>query len=129
MNTSPLAAFLPEGILEYFDISDIKDSKDSIDIHLVEKPLQPNEFGKDKISSKGFFEEVTVKDFPVRGKDCFLHIKRRRWENETLDKIVSRDWSLVAKGTRLTADFAAFLKELHRQHPGELQNIRTVFRS
>tara|TARA_R110002012_G_scaffold51174_6_gene132331 strand:+ start:13677 stop:13892 length:216 start_codon:yes stop_codon:yes gene_type:complete len=30
--------------------------------------------------------------------------------NEDTNKIVSRDWELVAKGTRMTKEFAAFLK-------------------
>ena len=30
--------------------------------------------------------------------------------NHTKNKVVSRDWKLVSKGTRMTADFAAFLK-------------------
>jgi hypothetical protein len=28
--------------------------------------------------------------------------------------LVQRDWNLVAQGTRMTSDFAAFLKEISR---------------
>jgi hypothetical protein len=51
-----------------------------------------------------------VQDFPVRGKKLYLHIKRRRWEVQSNGNIVSRDWRLVQSGTRMTAEFAAFLK-------------------
>ena len=67
-----------------------------------------------QLSSKGFYDEIIVQDFPVRGQSAFLHIKRRRWMNHTLNMVVSRNWDLVAKGTRMTADFAAFLKEIRR---------------
>jgi hypothetical protein len=34
--------------------------------------------------------------------------------NHTTNMVVSRNWDLVAKGTRMTADFAAFFKEISR---------------
>jgi hypothetical protein len=39
-----------------------------------------------------------------------LHIKRR-WTNKTTGESF-RDWQLVAKGTRMTQEFAAFFKEI-----------------
>lgn len=61
-------------------------------------------------SIKGFFPQTTVQDFPIRGKKVLLLVKRRRWENQTSGEVVSRDWDLVQSGTRMTAEFAAFLK-------------------
>jgi len=52
--------------------------------------------------SKGFFDEETVRDFPLRGKACYFKIKRRKWLNEDTGKIVYRNWGLVANGTRMT---------------------------
>ncbi|WP_449441411.1 ISAon1 family transposase N-terminal region protein [Sphingobacterium cavernae] len=46
----------------------------------------------------------------MRGQQVYLHVKRRRWLNQDTGKVVYRDWNLVAKGTRVTSDFAAFLK-------------------
>ncbi|WP_421151145.1 ISAon1 family transposase N-terminal region protein [Seonamhaeicola sp. NFXS20] len=62
----------------------------------------------------GFYKEITVQDFPIRGNTVYLHIKRRRWLNKNNQQIVQRDWNLVAKGTRMTNEFAAFLKEISR---------------
>jgi hypothetical protein len=45
----------------------------------------------------------------------FLHIRRRRWFSETTKKTVERDWKIVANGTRLTKEFATFLKGIFRQ--------------
>lgn len=87
---------------------------------MAEKNLFPAEFSGHRLVSKGFVDEITVSDFPIRGKACYLKVKRRRWLNEDMNKVVSRDWELVAKGTRMTQEFAAFLKGMHRYHPGKL---------
>ena len=57
---------------------------------------------------------ITIQDFPLRGKYVYLHIKRRRWTNKTTGEIIKRDWQLVAKGTSMTQEFAAFLKEINK---------------
>ncbi|WP_437438497.1 ISAon1 family transposase N-terminal region protein [Polaribacter sejongensis] len=75
----------------------------------------PDEFIVLKLSSKGFFPEATIQDFPIRGKNVFLHVIRRRWVEESSKKVVVRDWKLVAKGTRITSEFAAFLKQISQQ--------------
>ncbi len=67
-------------------------------------------FKDTKVHSKSFFPEATIQDFPIRGKNVYLQITRRRWFSHTTGKIVTRDWSLVAKGTRMTNEFAAFFK-------------------
>ena len=59
-----------------------------------------------------------MQDFPVRGKAGYLRIKRRRWEDPETGQTYSRDWNLVASGTRITAEFGAFLKALLRQSCG-----------
>jgi tRNA A58 N-methylase Trm61 len=41
-----------------------------------------------------------------------LHIKRRRWTDKNSAEILQRDWNLIAKGTRMTQDFAEFLKKI-----------------
>lgn len=58
----------------------------------------------------GFYEETRINDFPIRDHRTKLHIRHRRWK-DTQVKSVSRDWQLVAKGTRHSKEFATFLKE------------------
>ena len=60
----------------------------------------------------GFHKETTIQDFPLRGKTVFLHIKRRRWLDKQDKKVIQRDWNFVAQGTRMTSEFAAFLKQI-----------------
>ncbi len=111
---------LPDGLLEYFNINDIKQSQKELYIYLEEKKDTPQEYKSDKLTSKGFFEEIKVQDFPIRGKGVYLLIKRRKWLNEDTGAIVSRNWELVAKGTRMTKEFAAFLKVISRYQASKL---------
>ena len=115
-----LKYLLPEGLLDYFELSKVDLINDVFNIHLHEINQVPMEYSKDKLSSKGFFEEIKIQDFPIRGKAAFLYVKRRRWLNETTGETVYRNWEMVAKGTRLTKDFAAFLKVIHGYQSGKL---------
>lgn len=104
---------LPEVLVAYFEMTKYEIKGEEIHFYFTESNTIPEEFKQDKLSSKGFFPETRVQDFPIRGKNVFLHITRRRWLNEATNKVVTRDWQLVAKGTRITSDFAAFLKEVY----------------
>ncbi len=104
---------LPEVLVTYFDLTKHEVKSEEIHFYFTELNDVPEEFKEVKLHSKGFFPEATVQDFPIRGKNVFLHITRRRWLNEATGKVVTRDWQLVAKGTRITSEFAAFLKEFY----------------
>lgn len=105
-----LSLLLPEGLLDYFEVVSMKLKDKQYFIYLEEKNLHPERFKGEKLTSKGFYDEVTIQDFPVRGKPCYLKVKRRKWLNEDTGKNVSRDWHMVANGTRMTEEFALFLK-------------------
>ncbi|MFY0602281.1 MAG: transposase [Cyclobacteriaceae bacterium] len=107
-------------MLDYFEVTSAEKTDEGYWISLKERDLLPTEFLGHKLNSHGFYGEVTVKDFPIRGKACFLKIKRRRWLNESLDKVISRDWELIATGTRMTKEFASFLKAVHRHNASKL---------
>lgn len=107
-----LKLLLPKEMLDYFEIIKIEEAGDNIHVYLDEQNIKPVEYKKDKLISHGFHEAVVIQDFPLRDKAMYLNVRRRRWLVESTDKIVSRDWDMVAKGTRLTKDFATFLKGL-----------------
>ena len=112
---------LPEGVLDYFAITNILHHEREIWIYLEEMNITPLEYAKDKLISKGFMEECSMQDFPIRGKAVHLFIKRRRWFNTGTGQYVTRNWDLVAEGTRMTKEFAAFLKAILGYNPGKLQ--------
>lgn len=72
----------------------------------------PSEYTGKETESKGFYDPVVVQDFPLRGKKVFLNIRRRRWLLKPDNSYISRDWRMVASGTRLTQDFASFFKSI-----------------
>lgn len=115
-----LDLILPQGILEYFLLTDFTSSTSEVCLYLEEKNVIPEEYSSDKVLSKGFFDEITVQDFPLRGKAVYLHIRRRRWLNQTTGAVVFRDWNMVAQGTRMTTEFASFLKAISGYQTGKL---------
>lgn len=102
---------LPEGTLDYFELTHIVKDKEGLVLFLEEKNLPPAEYKDQTLHSKGFLPEVRVQDFPIRHNKVILNIKRRRWEVQSSAEIVSRNWDLVMQGARLTKEFALFLKD------------------
>ena len=107
-----LKLLLPELLVTHFDITSHSIEKDTVHIYFEEKKDQPKEEKHRTLIAHGFHKEITIQDFPLRGKKVFLHIKRRRWLDKPSKEVVQRDWNLVAQGTRMTVEFVAFLKVL-----------------
>lgn len=107
-----LKFILPELLVSHFNIVSHKVVDKDLHLFFEEKPEIPEELKKDQTISHGFHKEISIQDFPLRGKVVFLHIKRRRWLNKTTKSVVQRDWKLVAQGTRMTVEFADFLKAI-----------------
>ncbi|WP_449386647.1 ISAon1 family transposase N-terminal region protein [Chryseobacterium antibioticum] len=53
-----------------------------------------------------FHSSIFAEDFPLRGKQVLLHIKRQKRIDKYTDEILQRNVSLIVKGTRITQDFA-----------------------
>lgn len=114
----PIIQFLlPEFILENFELTSIDRQDGVFHVHIDEKNAGESDSERKNLLSKGFFPTITVQDFPIRGHKVFLHIKRRRWLNTKTGKVVYRDWTEVAEGTRMTSEFSAFLKDISRYQP------------
>jgi len=98
--------------VSHFTITDHSIEQDTVHLYFEEKKDTPKEQNGRSLIAHGFHKEITIQDFPLRGKKVFLHIKRRRWLDKTSKDVVQRDWNLAAQGTRMTIEFAAFLKAL-----------------
>lgn len=101
---------LPEGILEYFELTNVTQAEPGLNIYLEEKNIVPSGYENNRLESKGFLPETSIQDFPIRGHKVALCIKRRRWEVLESGEIITRDWQLVRKGARMTTEFGLFLK-------------------
>lgn len=112
IDSSVLEVFLPEKTLEWFDVIKAERNGEDICIILEEKnipPVPPEHLGK-SIVSKGFYD-ITITDFPIRGKRVMLTFKRRRWQIEGQKELLKRDIKFAFPGTQLENEFALFLKE------------------
>ena len=109
-----LKLFLPEVLVDYFELTKTKQQGEVLHLSFEERNKTPSEFSDLQLVSNGFHAPITIQDFPLRGKKVLLHIRRRRWQDKASKRIVQRDWTLVAKGSRMTDEFADFLKEISR---------------
>lgn len=111
-----LQYIFPEELLEYFEIGkalikqDGPTGEEYLEVEFTEKNVLPDGYDRKEYESKGFFTKV-VQDFPLRGRAVFLKVNRRRWRHRQTGAQITRDLSLLAKGSRFTAELAAFLKE------------------
>ena len=112
---------LPAQILDYFLISGVEQTSQEIHISLDEK-MNPKLSNDEHFESKGFMEAVNVTDFPIRDHKVILKIRRRRWTDLRTGKSFSIpiDLDVVAKGTRYSKEFGAFLKETYGDIPSDL---------
>lgn len=113
--------FLPEGVLEYFEVTDFAEqptnAKDvlyttELHIYLDERDNRTSEMQGSV--SDGFGEEFCLLDFPVRDKKTVLHVRRRRWtmpDGTTIQMDLNEKIQLKHPGTRYSKDFALFLKK------------------
>lgn len=102
-----LAVIFPPGTFEWFDLTTGKADEQNIYFTLVEKDLPPT---KQKVLAKKF-HDITITDFPIRGKRTLLTFRRRYWKVEGQVEYVKRDIPLAFPGTQLATEFARFLKD------------------
>ena len=88
METTIISYILPKGLLEHFTVTTVYELCNiNVKEHYFEISLEENnrilneEIDISQYESKGF-TEITIQDFPIRGKALFLKIKRRRWRNK-----------------------------------------------
>lgn len=114
---SLMRLLLPEFLMEHFKLVGVKDSGVTVELALEEKHVIPEELSGRRLNSHGFHKPVVIKDFPLRGKEMNLVIKRKRWKDMDSGEVLSRDWSIRAEGTRITEEFATFLKGIGGFYP------------
>ena len=109
-----LKLILPEVLVDHFALVKHEKHLEVLHLYFEEKNTPPKEHSDLQLTSKGFHKQATLQDFPLRGNKVYLHVRRRRWIDKSTDELVERDWNMVAQGTRMTKEFASFLKEISR---------------
>jgi len=120
LETALLQEFLPELLLEHFEVSDytklgnVQSKKMEIYISMDERNVLPSGYLRADYESKGFLPSTKVQDFPIRGKAVYLIIRRRRWRHKRTKKEITKDYSFIADGSKLTQELSDFLKATGR---------------
>jgi len=113
-----LSMFISPLICDHFEIKEIKQSVDRIDLRLEELPeLVPVTLSGTDAVLDGFCNELELQTTSVHDRALFLHIFRRRWKEKGCDKHYSNSYDLHPPGVKATHEFAAFLKEEFRCTP------------
>lgn len=110
--------FLPEGLDELFEMVDFKRTNQAYDIWLDEKKqLSEEDRHNPNIVARGYTEYVTIQDYPMRGRPLYLHMRKNKWWDKHTNEIFSYNLELPnEEGTRLSAEFVAFLKDEGRDY-------------
>lgn len=112
---------LPEGILNMFEISGVNVERTGeieetgverrvVHILLSERDTRGETWHD--LKPNGFTEERKVQDFPIRGQEVRLHIRRRRWLDEEGRSVVLPLDALTADGTSYSKELADALKKI-----------------
>lgn len=104
--------FLPAGLEELFEMVRFEKSDNSYEIWLDEKKCLSGEDRRNpNIVARGYTSYFTIQDYPLRGRPVYLHMRKNKWWNKQTNEIFSYTLELPNEaGTRLSAEFVAFLK-------------------
>jgi hypothetical protein len=116
-----ISHFLPKNLLLHFSITnlvelcEVKSRQSYFEIYLEENnEILVAGIDASLYESKGL-SEITIQDFPIRGKAVYLKIKRRRWRLKTdSGKIIRNDFTYIADGSGFTQELSDFLKSTGR---------------
>lgn len=115
-----LSLLLPEGILEWFEVTKIEEkindkAKDDLERHLYPKVLHVyldeilSEAAEERgLRPNGYTEATTVNDYPVRNRKLMLHVRRRRYSDRTGKNVLLNNYKASEDGTRLTVEYGIF---------------------
>ena len=82
---------LPDLLVTHFYILDYKTQDQDLHLYFEDNKDRPKEEDHRVLTAHGFHKEITIQDFPLRGKNVYLHIKRRRWLDKSSKQIVQRN--------------------------------------
>ena len=98
----------PPGLFDWFELTDGRSDEQQGYCTLTEKDVPPISNPAQKIVARKF-HDVTITDFPLRGKRTRLTFRRRDGKLEGQAEYLKRAIPLCFPGTQLEQAFAAFL--------------------
>ena len=80
-----LSIIFPQEFIDHFEIVNIQ--KDELlgvlHVYMDEFNVVPHEYVDLDLSPNGFYPPSCINDFPLRDKKVVIHIRRRRWVNQS----------------------------------------------
>ena len=109
---------LPAHMLDWFDLQNVcvekKDDTQVIHIYLDENEQKPD--SRDGLRPNGFTRESVFHDFPIRGQEVLLHVRRCRWLDKENHNVMT-ECTLIQESTRCSTELADFLKDAFGDAP------------
>lgn len=121
---------LPTHILEWFELTNVEvkpkektatqdtESDESpvnvIHLYLDENELRPD--NREDLHPNGLTPAKTFHDFPIRGQEVLLHVRRLRWLDSENHNVMS-EFDFIQESTRCSKELADFLKEAFGDTP------------
>ena len=104
--------FLTKGLKGVFGIVKVERTGTAFHVWMDEIRQKSYEDRKNlQIVGKGFTDYCTIQDMPIRGLPTMLHMRKCKWLDKDTGEIFSYDIDYEdEEGTRLSAEFVAFLK-------------------
>lgn len=128
LNNQVLSLIIPEDILTCFELSDVRESVDAIELELRErKDLIPDALKGLDVVLDGFCNPLELQSFPLKGKATFIKLYRRRWKQRGTSQHESNQYDFADSGTKATRMFGAFLKGAFGLTPDTFQHTRDRF--
>jgi hypothetical protein len=110
-----ISMYVPESILENFEVLDVFGKQGNKIIELREKEDRiPKELTSDVVLD-GFCNPIEVMSFGFSLGPVYLKIYRRRWKQSNEDKHFSNDYDFTLKGFKMIPELGIFLKEEDRR--------------
>ena len=105
----------PKVIIDHFELVSIRETSDHFIMEFEElSDLVPSKLSGCEVNLCGFRNKIELHTFPQKGKSCYLHIKRRKWEDKSTGKTYSNNYDLHREGIKATDELGAFLKKNNR---------------
>ena len=120
---------LPSHMLEWFELTNVEvkamekksaqDQPEEYSANVIHLYLDENELTSDNredLRPNGFTPAKTFHDFPIRGQEVLLHVRRRRWLDAEGRNVMS-EFDFIQESTRCSKELADFLKEAFGDAP------------
>jgi hypothetical protein len=107
-----LRIIMPEEIVKNFQFKELKETKDTIELYMVENEESiPKSLEDKEVVLDGFCNPIELQSFPQKGKTFYIKVIRRRWKEKGSTVSYSNDYELHYEGMKATKEFGDFLKE------------------